>query len=511
MGDWVSSPKPMRSTTGATAVYDRPDGTFLADDVIFFLVAEQGTISGTTPISTDAGVVRLGGPNALGDRALGWFAYIITDPASIPATFTFGGFSSGRGVGFSQVRRGVDLTTLQHTTPKYSSTDLEAFELDGRPALYLMAWTDQRISPRSHVPSSTPAGATELLNIQSPDTGTTGSRSAIWAGYMTIAADGATSIPAKSLTWPDGVSGNRAVAAVVQEKTTAPVAGLEIPLGDGKVARQTFTDSDGQEKTLQKISLWLPGFNDVESFIAKPGAAAAHRGLSLNNPEFAEVAYDDSVFEGYPALEISLGWTNDPVPVPFGLSDETLDRAAGVSGGILPTSMSWQTLSSTYRNVLRPLKAGMTQPFYRLEEMLAKFSKTHVILVDPKFGWNDPTKVSAMIDICNAHGGPDKIILKFDAPTVSPAYINAAHAAEYLGMNYWGTDASKLTTEYNVDKWDLIGVRYDADQAVYDAAGGFGKPVWAAVIPDQAGYNLAASRGADLMMSSSKSIKAVRP
>ncbi|QKY80404.1 phosphoesterase [Microbacterium phage Pabst] len=511
MGDWVSDPKPSRTASGATSLFDRPDGTFLQDDVILFLVSEQGTITGTNPITTDAGVVRLGGPNALGDRAFGWFAYTITNPAAIPATFTFGGFSSGRGVGFAQVYRGIDLTSLQHTSPPYSVTDLAAFEADGTPSLYLMAWTDQRISPRSHVPSSTPAGVTALINIQSPDSGTTGSRTAIWAGYQKIAAGAATSIPAKSLVWPDGVSANRAVGAVLREKVNAPAPGLEIPLGDGKVARHTFIDANGQEKTLQKISIWLPGFNDVESFIAKPGAAAAHRGLSLDNPEYTEVAYDNSVTEGYPTLEISVGWTNDPIPVPFGLGDETLDRAAGVSGGILPTSMSWATLSSTYRNVLRPVKQGVTQPFYRLEEMLAKFTKTHVVLVDPKFGWNTPAKVNAMIDICNAFGGPDKIIIKFDFPVVSPALVNAAHAADYQAMNYWGTDVDKLTNEYQVDKWDLIGVRYDADQAMYDTAGGFGKPVWAAVIPDQAGYNLAASRGADLMMSASRAIKPIRP
>lgn len=509
MGTWQGTPKPYRSGSGATAVFDKPDDVVYAlNDVIIFDLSEQGTVSGTVPISTPAGVVRIGSVNGAADRAFGWFAYVVTDPANVPATFTFGGFTAGRGVGFAYVRRGVDVTSLQHTSPPYSSTDLAAFTLDGLPALYLLSWTDQRTSPRSHVPTSTPAGATTIANLQSPDAGTTGSRTAIWAGYIEIPAGGSTAMPAKTLVWPDGTSANKSIGAVLRELSAGPPTPPGAPVGIGAGAGHLTMMEGGIEKPVT-VAIWLPGHNDVEAFIATPGGTAWHRGASLDNPEYAEISYDRCVVGDADPLEFSCGFTLDGVP--FGLGDQYLDRAAGVSGNVDPRTMSWATLSSTYRNVLRPVAAGVTQPFYRLEEFLQKYTRSHVVMVDPKFGWSTPALVSTMLDLCGQYGGPDKIIIKYDFPVTDPQLVNAAHAREYLTMNYWGTNQAALTPAYHTDKWDLIGVAYNADQAMYDAAIGIGKPVWAAVIPDQAGYDLAASRGADLMMCASlKNIVPVR-
>lgn len=505
MGTWQGTPKPYRSTSGATAVFDKPDDVVYAlNDVIVFDLSEQGTVSGTTPIGTPAGVVRIGGANGAGDRAAGWFAYVVTDPANVPATFTFTGFTTGRGVGFAYVRRGVDITTLQHTSPPYSSTDLAAFTADGTPLLYLMSWTDQRTSPRSHVPTSTPAAATPILNIQSPDTGTTGSRTAIWAGYLTVPAGGSTAIAAQALVWPDGVSANKAVGAVLLELPDTPVLpGIPVEVGTAE-ARLTFMEG-GIEKAPAAINIWLPGHNDVEAFLSTPGGTAAHRGGSLVNPEYAEIAYDRCVFRNFDPLEFSCAFTLDNEP--FGMGDQYMDRAAGVTGNVDPTTMTWANLQANYRNVLRPVASGVTQPFYSLEDFLDKYTRNQVVMVDPKFGWNTPAKVARMLDLCDQYGGPDRIIIKYDFPVTDPYLVNAAHARTsaahpngYVTMNYWGTNQAALTPTYHTDKWDLIGVAYNADQAMYDAAIAIGKPVWAAVIPDQAGYNLAASRGADLMM-----------
>ncbi|WKW84898.1 phosphoesterase [Microbacterium phage SallyK] len=501
MGNWVGATvTPYGSASGATAVINRPAITYLAGDVIVLGLSEQGTITGTNPITTDAGVVRMGGANALGDRAVGLFRYVVTDPANVPATFTFGGFGSGRGVGFAMVRRGVDIEHLVNTSPPYSVTDLAAFTTEGpAPYVYIGMWTDQRTTPRSHAPSVKPA-MTELANIQNTlDNSTAGSRTAIWVGYIEVPAGGPLSQTAKSLTWPDGVSANRAVSAVLRDlpASTGPI-GVPVKEGNGAAAKLSYLDGGGTRKAPTRAAIWLPGHADVEAFLAKAGATASHRGGSLVNPEYAEISYDRCVYRRFDPLEISLGWTSDLVP--FGLGDETLDRAAGVSGGILPTAMDWATLSSTYRNVLRPVAAGVTQPFYRLEEMLAKYAPHQVVMVDPKFGFNTPTKVARMLEICDALGGPDRIIVKFDSPVASTLLVDQAKLKGYITMNYWGTEVEKLTTQYGVDRWDLLGIRYDADQASYDTINGFGKPVWAAVIPDQAGYNTALARGADLMM-----------
>ena len=504
---WVSDVKPYRSATGTTAVLDKPDGTFLAGDAICFLVSEQGTISGTTPMTTPAGTTRIGSVNGAADRAFGWFIYPITDPANIPATFTFGGFSTGRGAGFSQVYRGIDLASLQHTSPPYSSTDLAAFEADGTPFLFLAAWTDQRTTPRSHVPTTKPASLIEIANLQSPDAGTTGSRTAIWAGYMERAAGAATAVGAQALVWPDGVSANKSIGAVLRLLPESSIPGVPVEQGDGTTAYHNYVDETGTVKPVKRVALWLPGPIDVDAWIATQGGTAAHRGLSLENPEYAEVSYDDSVFQGFSPLEISLGFTQDNVP--FGMGDQYLDRMAGVSGSVDPLTMTWATLSSTYRNVLRPLKPGVTQPFLRLDDMLEKYHESQVILVDPKFGWSTPSRVAEMLDICDEFGGPEKIIIKYDFPVTDPQLVNAAKAREYKTMNYWGTNQAALTPTYHTDKWDLIGVAYNSPQAMYDAALAIGKKVWAAVIPNQAGYDLAATQGANLMMCASGTIQSV--
>lgn len=508
MPSWQGTPKPYRSTSGATATFDKPDDvTYALNDVILFDLSEQGTISGTTPITLPAGVVRIGGPNGAADRAAGWFAYVVTDPANVPATFVFGGFTTGRGVGFAYVRRGVDVSNLQHTSPAYSSTDLAAFTADGTPSLYLMSWTDQRVSPRSHVPSSKPAGVTEILNIQSPDAGTTGSRTAIWAGYLVIPAGASTAIPAQSLVWPDGVSANKAVGAVLRELPDTPPTpiGTQIKLGDDSTAFLSYLDEGGVRRAPASVNIWLPGHSNVMSWVNKQGGTAAHRLGSLVNPEFAEISGDRCVYRNFDPLEFSCAFTLDNVP--FGMADQFLDRPAGVTGSIDPTTLTWAQIQATYRNVLRPVASGVTQPFYSLEDFLKKFARNQVVLVDPKFGWNTPAKVAKMLDLCDQYGGPDRIIIKYDFPVTDPYLVNAAHARTstahpngYLTMNYWGTNQAALTPAYHTDKWDLIGVAYNADQAMYDAALAIGKKVWAAVIPDQAGYDLAASRGANLMM-----------
>jgi glycerophosphoryl diester phosphodiesterase len=319
--------------------------------------------------------------------------------------------------------------------------------------------------------------------------------------YLTPAAG--TTAPVTATYSQTQASNSLGFQIVIPASNDAPVPiGTPVKLANGTTAYESYIDGAGARKTFSRVSLWLPGFSSVSALRAKAGATMAHRGGSLQWPEYSEVAYDRSVQRGAGALEISCGFTSDNIP--FGLGDQYLDRTAGVTGNVDPTTMTWATLSSTYRNVLRPLASGVTQPFYRLDQMLAKYTPHHVCLVDPKFGWSTPARLNALLDICDANGGPDRIVIKFDFPLTDPAIVNAAKARPrpYTTMNYWGTDQAALTPSYHTDKWDWIGVRYDADQAMYDAAKAIGKPVWAAVIPDQAGYATAAARGADLMMCS---------
>lgn len=493
---WSGATTHAGATSGTTLAIPTPAAP-VNGDVVVVAVRAQGVLPVATPVTLPTDWVRAGDANGSGDRAQGIFYKIITAATFEPASYTFGGWGAGRSVGSARILKGVNLADPIAGSTPYSLTNPAAYDTDPAPYLIVAAWGDERTSPRSMVPSATPAGYGVIENVQSSlDASTTGSRTALWWGSLAVEDGGATTVSAASLTWPDGVSANRAVSVAFRGIPTVTTPGLPIETEAG-TGYLTYMDG-GVEKTPASLDLWMAGFPTVTAALAKAGATASHRGGSSNWPEYSEIAYDRSVMRGYGILEFSCGWTSDNVP--FGLGDEFLDRAAGVTGSVNPTSMTWATLSSTYQNQLRPVVPGVYQPFYKLEDFLIKYTPLHVVLVDPKFGWSTPAKVAEMLRICNAHGGPSRIIIKYDFPVTDPQLVNAAKAAGYTTMNYWGTNQAALTPTYHTDKWDLIGVAYDADQAMYDAANAIGKPVWAAVAPNQAGYNTAISRGADLVM-----------
>jgi len=484
-------------------------------DVLFFAARSQGTAA--ADITPPTGFQRAGttGAFSLGDRMLGIWYKPIPTASSEPATYTVTGISGG---GNSRIMvevgvlRGADLAHLNDAGVKYIGVTTEPIPgvtATDVPYTVLAFWGAEFTAGVSVVPSATPSGYTVERIAQTAggttpavvdNSVTTGSRTGVVLVSKKVES-GSTTVPDLLTTWAGTPTAIRGASWVVRGLTAAPPIGVPVKLGDGTAARLSYLDGAGVRQAPLRASIWLPGFADVAALLAKPGATMAHRGGSLNWPEMSQAAYDRSVFRGYGMLEFSCGWTSDLVP--FGMGDQYLDRYAGVTGSVDSTTMTWATLASTYQNVLRPLAPGVYQPFYRLDDFLDKYTPHHVVSVDPKYGWANIPKITAMLDICDAHGGPDKIVIKFDSPVTGFDLVNAAKARGYTTMNYWGTEGDKLTTAYGTDKWDLIGVRYDADQTtVYDVATAIGKPVWAAVIPDQAGYATAAARGADLMMCS---------
>lgn len=504
---WSGSTTHAGATSGTTLAVPTPAA--LADgDVVVVAVRAQGVLPAGTPITPPTGFIRAGAENGGGDRAQGIFYKIITAATSEPASYTFGGWGTGRSVGSARVLKGVDLANPIAGTTPYSLTNPAAYTATPAPYIVVAAWADERTSPRSMVPSATPAGYTVIENVQHTlDASTVGSRTALWWGSLAVGDGGSTAVDAASLTWPDGVSANRAVSVAFRGVATVTTPGAPIQTEAG-LAYLTYMDG-GVQKT-PTINLWIAGAQSVDVFVGKAGVTAAHRGGSSNWPEYSEIAYDRSVYAGASAMEFSCAFSSDGVM--FGMGEQTLDRIAGVTGDIDPTTLTWAQINSTYRNVLRPISPGVTQPLYKLEDFLIKYSPNHVLLVDPKFGWSTPSKVAAMLAMCKDIAGTDKVIIKYDFPVTDPQLVNAAKAAGFKTMNYWGTNQAALTPAYHTDKWDYIGVAYNADQAMYDAANAIGKPVWAAVIPDQAGYNTAIARGADIaMIANVAGVTMVRP
>jgi len=483
-------------------------------DILVLGIRSQGTAPGEVS-QIPAGWFRGGleGTLPVGDRVLGVFYHVVTDKTAETFSYTFTGVSGGtssRVISIVGVVRGGDLAFVNDGGLKYrSDAFIPGHNAGAVPFLEIAIWGAEFTAGVSVLPNAVPAGLTTQLIAQTAGGATPaivdnsvtagGTRTGLVVTSRKVEAGGVVAVPDMTMGWPGAPTSIKSASMIIRGKTAAQTAGIPIKKGDGSSA---FLTVGNDRRTPTRVALWLPGFVDVETFINKLGGTASHRGGSLTKPEYSERAYDASVFKHFGALEFSCAFSGDATPVLFGNGDQYLDRMAGVTGNIDPTTLPWVTINSTYRNVLRPEGPGITQPLYRLEQFLEKYTPNHVVLVDPKFGWNSPARVNAMLDLCRAIGGPEKIIIKFDSPTISDALVDAAQAGPnpFKTMNYWGTEIEKLTPEYGTDKWDLIGIRYDADQTMYDTAQGIGKPIWAAVIPDQAGYNLAASRGADLMM-----------
>lgn len=496
----VVSATPAGVASGTTLLINKPAG-LVDGDVLVVIVRSQGTMSGTTPITIPSGWTRGAGPNGNADRAEGIFYKPIPSAAGESATnYTFGGWSTGRSVGAILILRGVDLTDIDGGGVGYAVTDPGAFTADGTPYTVINAWGDERLAGQSHVPATTPAGYTLVVNAQNTlDASTSGSRTAIWSGSFAVTEGGSTAVAAVTLTWPTGTTASRAASVAFMGTATETPMGVPVLNGLGETVYASYLDASEVRTAPASIRTWYPGFPTIGAALAVPGATMAHRGGSLNYPEMSQIAYDRSVTRGFGVLEFSCGWSSDLVP--FGLGDQTLDRVAGVTGDIDPTTLTWATISSTYQNVLRPIAPGVYQPLYRLEDFLAKYSETHTLMIDPKFGFNNATKVNAMLDLCDMYGGPDQIVIKFDTPTSDVTMTTLAHGRGYLCMNYWGGSANSAAMAAQQGNWDIIGALY-SDATMMTQAGTYGKPVWAAVVPDQAGYNTAITNGADLVMCS---------
>ena len=460
---WAGSPVIAGAASGTSLTIGKPTSV-TNGDVLVAVVRAQGTVA--TAISVPSGWARAGAANGASDRAQGIFYKLVTDASTEPATYAFGGWSSGRSVGAMRALRGVDPANIIGGSPAYSTTDPAAYTVAAAPFLAVALWGDERTDTRSHVPSSTPAGYAALDNIQSTqDASTTGSRTALWWGSLAIADGGPTTVAPAALSWPVGTSANRSVAAAFRG-ITSPAAAPR-------------------------------GFSSVAQMLATPGATWAHRGGSANWPEMSQYAYDQAVLAGYGALEFSAHRTSDGVWI--GSHDPDLNRTSELAAGTLPniSAMTWAQVQ-TYMNTRN--SAGTPRPYHRLEDFLDKYTPTHVCIVDPK---NDVGRIAEFLAICDAHGGNTKIVVKFFG--VGGGSTALADAAAAKGYQTWGYfyEADYLDGDMARDQshWSILGMNYDASQAAWDAALSYGKPVVGHIAGSQANYDTAIAKGARMVQS----------
>lgn len=279
---------------------------------------------------------------------------------------------------------------------------------------------------------------------------------------------------------PTQASNGMGVQIVIPSTSTAPIE---------RTATITLTAALSGTATVPR----RPGFSSVTQMLATPGATWAHRGGSVNWPEMSEYAYDQSVLAGYGALEFSAHRTSDGVWI--GSHDPSLNRTSQTSGLPNISAMTWAQVQ-TYSNSLT--SAGTPRPYYRLDDFLDKYTSTHVCIVDPK---NDVGRIAEFLAICDAHGGPSKIVVKFfGVGSGSTALADAATAKGYQTWGYfYEADVADGDLAADQSHWSILGMEYGASQASWDAVLSYGKPVVGHIAASQANYDTAIAKGARMV------------
>lgn len=487
------------STTGFTI--DRPASATSGDYVV---VALRGQSSTATVAPSSPGFTQLGPAfetSNVAHRMNGFYGRPVADISVEPPTYTFS-FTSGapntRVVATAFVVRGVDIAApLAGYYDSYGGRGVTGgkevleYTLNSSPALALFMGGSEFASPNDHTPTVLPTGYSPVSEVvTTTDLGV--SRTYLWIGAREVTIN----VDLASIYWGTPAS---SAAQGISLKGTNSVA--PDPTGSGFVARNGNGDpvlmyhmtAEGARTPADVVPM-RRGFSSVAEMLATPGVTWAHRGGSASYPEMSLHGYTQSVARGYGVLEISMARTSDGVW--FGLHDQTTDRTSGGTYGNA-SSQTWAQIQ-TQQNTYGP---GDPQPYLRWEELVEKYGSSHIIMADLKHaiaGYRTEFLTMVYNDL-----GPTRAIIKFSGSGSGSAAL--AIDAQALGFETWGyfypADASSaLGGNGNMQtwahNWTLLGMEYNASQAVWDEALAFGKPVYGHIIPNQAAYNTAMAKGA---------------
>lgn len=487
------------TTTGFTI--NRPAGG-ASNDYVIVVIRGQSSTGTVAPAST--GFTRLGPAYVNSSstyRINGFYGKAITDISTEPTSYEFTmttGTGNVRLVAIAFLVRGVDLVNpLAGFFDSYGGTtvgngrQVDSYGLGASPALALFMGASEFASPNDHVPLSLPSGYNPISSIVTT-TNLASSRTYLWVGSK----EESTTVASSLITWG---SSSGAAAEGIALRGTASVAqspdgpGYDVRNGSGIAVKMYHITAAGA-RTPQNVVPMRRGFNTVTESLAKHGFTWAHRGGSVSYPEMSLYGYTQSVARGYGVLEVSLARTSDGVW--FGLHDQTTDRTSGGVFGNASTQ-TWAQVQAQ-QNIAGP---GAAQPYMRWEELIAAYGATHIIVADPKYALGSYR--TEFLNMVNRDLGPTKAIIKYSGAGSGAAALSTA--AQALGYQTWGFfyagDASAALggnggMQTWGPSWTLIGMDYNASQAVWDEALALGKPVIGHIAPTQAAYNMAMAKGA---------------
>lgn len=237
------------------------------------------------------------------------------------------------------------------------------------------------------------------------------------------------------------------------------------------------------------------GYSSVDAMLTPSNIGQkryfAHRGGSIEYPEMTLRAYTQAAIEGFGCLEFSAARTSDGVIV--GCHDADIDRVV-VGGGDYPpvSQMTWAQIQERMVKPPSEHPGRAAEPFSRIEQVVAAYGKTHLIMFDPKS--ISPTHYPQILAYMDANGGPSRWIGKWVGSNAQWSTALRSRGYKSWGAYYNSDDRTSVANSQG--QWDILGFNYGAPAEDWSFILSFGKPVYAHVCPDQAAVDSAIAKGA---------------
>lgn len=255
---------------------------------------------------------------------------------------------------------------------------------------------------------------------------------------------------------------------------------LDPTLADGSGVRVTVWDG-ARETPTQTMRAIPEGAKTISELLSTPHFIVGHRGGSQSWPEHTEIGYTQAVDYHVNALEFSGALTKDGVW--FGCHDKSLSR--------LVPALTKNADEYTWDEI----KAAASKTRYmpaRLDWLIETYSKSHVIVFDPKHKMTEWPNFCAMFK-----GMEQKVIIK--------AYFDSKWMFDMVrerGFKTWGYAYNSDITKTNYPNFlsgkicDILSMEFDAPQTTWDPLKASGLSTVAHIPADVNQLNTGWSRGA---------------
>lgn len=266
----------------------------------------------------------------------------------------------------------------------------------------------------------------------------------------------------------------------VDVQLQAETGTLDPTLADGSGVRVTVWD--GVRETPTSTMRAIPGgAKTIAELLSTPHFIVGHRGSSQSWPEHTEIGYTQAVDYHAHALEFSAARSKDGVW--FGCHDRTLAR--------LVPALTKNSEEYTWAEIKSEASKTQYLPA-TIDWLIEKYSKSHVIVFDPKH------KLGEWKDVCAMFKGMEqKVILK--------AYYDSKWAFDMMrerGFKTWGYAYNADIGKANYPDFltgkvcDILSMEFDAPQTTWDPLKASGLPTVAHIPADATQLQTAWSRGA---------------